>query len=285
MSPDEPYTQTARLTGFLGWPDGERPSDDDQAENFHEASKNIPGVPPAVSSAAMSLNADPGAGVPGATASRPVRRNDALPTVELPAPEPGAVTLGEQIRRRRSRRRFGTAAIGLQELATVLHAGYGVTARPGEGAARSVPSGGGLYPLELFVAARNVAGLEPGLYHYDPHREHLEVVREEDIASSLRELLIDMPQLPDIPATCGAVLFIAGAFWRSRFKYGLRGYRWVLIEAGHVGQNVLLSAGAVGLDAFPSGGFWDRRVDRFLGLDGVNESVVYSIVIGSPESD
>jgi SagB-type dehydrogenase family enzyme len=224
--------------------------------------------------------------VPGATAGRPVRRNDALPTTELPGPEFGTAALGEQIVRRRSGRVFGSSPIGLQDLSTVLHAGYGVTPTRDDAGARNVPSGGGLYPLEMFVAARNVDGLEPGLYHYDPHRGHLEVLRHEyNITQVLRELLIDMPQLPDIPATCGAIVFMAGAFWRTRFKYGLRGYRWVLIEAGHAGQNMLLTAGAAELKAFPCGGFWDGRVDSFLGLDGVNESVVYSIVLGAPEDE
>jgi len=290
MAGDENYTQSARVTGFLGWPDGHRPADDDPAENFHEASKNVPGVPPPASAVVDSLNNDFTAGLPGATVARPGRRNDALPVVELPTAAFGAATLGEQIAQRRSRRGFGPAAISLQDLATVLHAGYGVAAQLDEAApypgARNVPSGGILFPLEIFIAARSVDGLEPGLYRYDPHRGQLEVVRHEDVSSSLADLVIDLPSQPDIPATCGAVIFMAGAFWRSRFKYNLRGYRYVLIEAGHVGQNVLLSAGALGLSAFPCGGFWDRRVDAFLGLDGVNESVVYSVVLGSaPEGD
>ncbi|MEI2703228.1 MAG: SagB family peptide dehydrogenase [Baekduia sp.] len=286
MADEQPYTQTARLTGFLGWPDGRRPPDDDPAENFHEASKNVPGVPSPVAPAAASLIADPSRGVPGATAARPVRRNLVLPTVDLPAPELGPADLGEQIQARRSRRSFGTDPVSLQDLSTILHAGYGVTARPDESAPhpnrRSVPSGGGLYPLEIFIAARNVDGLEQGLYHYDPHRAQLEDMRHEDVSRALRELLIELPQLPDMSATCGAIVFIAGAFWRTRFKYGLRGYRWALIEAGHVGQNMLLSSGAVGLNAFPFGGFWDGRVDQYLGLDGVNESIVYSVILGSP---
>src|SRR5947209_2363662 len=123
---DDRYTQSARLTGFLGWPDGERPDDSDPAEDFHEASKNSPSVLPRTSPAAASLVTDPTAGVPGATIARPVRRNLALPTVELPAPAYGSSELGDSIAQRVSRRDFGVAPITLEQLSTLLHAGYGV---------------------------------------------------------------------------------------------------------------------------------------------------------------
>jgi SagB-type dehydrogenase family enzyme len=71
-------------------------------------------------------------------------------------------------------------------------------------------------------------------------------------------------------------------FWRTRFKYGLRGYRFALLEAGHVVQNVLLACTALGLAAVPVGGFYDRPVDALLGADGVNESVVYAVSLGRP---
>ncbi len=283
---DDPYTQSARLTGFLGWLDGERPDEADPAEAFHEASKNVPSIQPRVSPVAALLAADPTAGMPGATIARPVRRNLALPTVALPAPAYGDAEIGSAIGDRVSRRDFGSAPISLQQLSTLLHAAYGVTQEAQEGQegrrVRSVPSGGGLYPLELFAVARNVGGVAAGLYHYDPLRHLLEVVRQEEVTDSLREILLELPQLPDIPATCGVVFFIAGVFWRTRFKYGLRGYRWILVEAGHVGQNMVLAAGSLGLHSFPNAGFWDRKVDAFLGLDGVNESVVYSLIAGSP---
>jgi SagB-type dehydrogenase family enzyme len=73
-------------------------------------------------------------------------------------------------------------------------------------------------------------------------------------------------------------------FWRSRFKYGLRGYRFTLLEAGHLVQNVLLSCTALGLAAVPIGGFYDRPVDELLGVDGVNESVVYAVSLGRPST-
>ncbi|HEX7582631.1 MAG TPA: nitroreductase family protein, partial [Gaiellaceae bacterium] len=77
-----------------------------------------------------------------------------------------------------------------------------------------------------------------------------------------------------------AVVFVTSVFWRTRFKYGLRGYRFALLEAGHVVQNVLLAAAALRVAALPLGGFYDARAEKLLGVDGVDESVVYAVVLG-----
>jgi SagB-type dehydrogenase family enzyme len=85
---------------------------------------------------------------------------------------------------------------------------------------------------------------------------------------------------PEIGSSCAALVLVAAIFGRTRFKYGLRGYRFALLEAGHVAQNVLLAATALGLAAVPLGAFYDRRTDTFLALDGVNESTLYAIAVG-----
>jgi SagB-type dehydrogenase family enzyme len=193
------------------------------------------------------------------------------------------------IRERRSRRDFAPEPLSLAELSTLLHAAYGVTgdAPVSEGdealsvATRSVPSGGALYPLEIYPVVRTVDGLTAGLYHYDPQRHVLEVIREEETDGSLERLLANPEELGYPASTCAVTFFLIGIFWRSRFKYGLRGYQFALLEAGHIAQNLLLGAEALGVNAFANGGFWDRRVDEFVGVDGVNESVVYSLLAGS----
>jgi SagB-type dehydrogenase family enzyme len=69
-------------------------------------------------------------------------------------------------------------------------------------------------------------------------------------------------------------------FWRSRFKYGLRGYRFALLEAGHVVQNLVLAATALRLPTLPLGGWYDRRVDALVGADGLDEATVYVVLVG-----
>jgi SagB-type dehydrogenase family enzyme len=182
-------------------------------------------------------------------------------------------------------RRFAARPVALGELAALLHAGYGRTgqllaAPEGIGPQlRTVPSGGALYPLELYVFAWRVVGLACGRYHFDPLRRVVERVR----AGDEREALLERTVYPEPVGGCAVLLAITAVFWRSRFKYGLRGYRFALMEAGHVAQNVLLAATALGLGAVPLSGFYDRPMDELLGLDGVTESMLYAVALGVPE--
>jgi SagB-type dehydrogenase family enzyme len=107
----------------------------------------------------------------------------------------------------------------------------------------------------------------------------LEVVRVGDPTAELAEATVYRE-----PATaCAVFLTVTATFWRTRFKYGLRGYRFALLEAGHVVQNALFAATSLGLAAVPLAGFYDSRMDALLGLDGVEESTLYAVAIG-PEA-
>ena len=146
---------------------------------------------------------------------------------------------------------------------------------------RAVPSGGALYPLELYVAALRVDGLEPGSV---PLRSASQRARDRSDRDRRGEVAA-LSTYPEIVSGCAALLLVAAVFGRSRFKYGLRAYRFALLETGHVGQNILLAATALGLAAVPLGGYYDRRADEFLGLDGVNESTLYTVAVGCPRDE
>jgi SagB-type dehydrogenase family enzyme len=256
------------------------PEDDDPAETYHEASKL---------SAATAAHAMRGAARLEEnsdlrrSALRAVRRRAQYPRVELPQPTRLSLSLGDALALRRSSRAFGNGDVSLPDLAAVLRAAYGPTgALAIEGHApqplRTAPSAGALYPLELFAAATRVDGLHDRVHHYDPLADAL--VRFPAPAAAL---CATTPYV-DLVSQAAVVIAIAAVFWRSRFKYGLRAYRFTLLEAGHVAQNVLLACAALGLAAVPLGGFYDRRLDELLGLDGVDESSLYAICVG-PRSE
>lgn len=269
------------VTAFL-WGDLEGPGEDDPAEVYHEASKFTRALHPRQGGPGAGL-LESGDASTRASTTRAVKRHVHLPAVQLPTTDLPDTSVKDAITGRRSRRAFGASPLTLENLATLLRAAYGVTDRDPEGEQRfrTVPSGGALYPLDIYPVVRNVEGLAAGLYHYDPYREVLEVIREGDLVGELAGGLVGPPEDPDAAANGAVVFAIAGIFWRTRFKYGLRGYRFVLLEAGHIGQNLLLVAEALGLNAFPIGGFYDRTVDSVVGLDGVNESVIYCVAVGS----
>lgn len=258
------------------------PAGDDAAERFHEESKLYPSFGLRQTRGhLLDLRVDL-----RHSTTRAVKRYRTTCRVELPLTQLPSTPLEQVIGERQSQREFNDASIPVEQLAALLHAGYGIThqldsAAPGEAGPhlRTVPSGGGLYPLELFVFVYAVDGLQPGLYHYDPpaHRlDELSVVP----AAELRRRAADAAVYPKLAGGGAALIVMSAMFWRTRFKYGLRGYRFALIEAGHVAQNMLLTATGLRLGSVPLGGIFDRRMDELLDLDGVNESVLYAIAVG-----
>jgi SagB-type dehydrogenase family enzyme len=267
--------QTVRWLEFVY---GRPPDVDDLAEAYHEASKVGPAQIGRQMEGTRRLDASPDLQL---SSMRAVKRHGSI-RIPLPAQALLQRPLGEVIEGRRSQRAFGCEPIATAGFAALLNAGYGVTGsfesqddRPAL-PLRAVPSGGALYPLELFAAVLRVGELEPGLYHFDPLTPGLEVVR----LSLGAEALAELSTYPEVVSSCAVLVFVAAIFGRTRFKYGLRGYRFALLEAGHVVQNLALAATALGLAAVPLGAFYDRRTDAFLGLDGVNESTLYTIAVG-----
>jgi SagB-type dehydrogenase family enzyme len=254
---------------------------DDPAVGYHEASKLYPSFA-GRQTRGWLIEGNPAI---AAATLRAVKRHPLAKTIPLPPARFPAVSLEQAVTRRKSTRSFAPGRpLELEGVGTILHAAYGVTHQldPAAPAGRSpafrtVPSGGGLYPLDLYVAALDVAGLPPGLYHFDPLRHLLERLQSRDLRSELARAAVH----EDVIATAGAVVVVSAMFWRSRFKYGQRGYRFALLEAGHVIQNLLLTATALDLGAVPIGGFYDRHLDDLLGVDGVNESAIYSAVLGA----
>ncbi len=181
------------------------------------------------------------------------------------------------LRSRRTRYADKGTPVGLGELATLLFAGYGITgAVPDtEIKLRTSPSGGALYPLDLYWINQAVGGLPAGVYHYHPYRHALEVLAERDMVAEIGRCLIQSEMVTEKIGH----LVITASFWRTRFKYGPRGCRFPWIETGHVAQNVLLTAEALKIMAVCMGGYYDARVDQLLGIDGVNESSVYVIAL------
>lgn len=242
--------------------DGE-PALDDPAELFHEASKLHPALGQRQAAGVLRLEANDSL---RAAAARAVRRNPQLPSHRLPPPLRPSCSLWSAFERRRSRRDFA-GELDAAELATLLDAAYGVR---GENR-RTVPSGGALYPLEIHVAIRS-----RGVHRYDPELHALE---EHALCDPWPALEGACP-LPGLLESGFAALLLLAVFGRTRFKYGQRGYRFALLEAGHVAQNVVLAAAALDVPALPLGGFYDAQVDELVGADGVEESVVYGVVVG-----
>jgi SagB-type dehydrogenase family enzyme len=203
-----------------------------------------------------------------------------------PLPSVEKTEIERVIADRRSSLALDGSVVRLDVLTALLRAGYGVTgltSRETHGTSRSLrsaPSAGALYPLELYVVTMNVSELVQGLYHYLPPEDSLELL----LTGDLTEPLIEATAFDETVGRASAVVVITCMFQRSRVKYGERGYRFALVEAGHVAQNVLLAAAARGVGAVPIGGFLDESMHGLLGVDGVEEACLYLIPIGGTAS-
>lgn len=200
------------------------------------------------------------------------------PRVALPRPRDDASGLFVALARRRSVREYAARPLALDELSTLLWAAAGVTARQGGLALRTAPSAGGLYPIEHYVAVHDVEGLEQGLYHYDVLGRALESLAVGDLRRRLAGAALDQRVVAE-----AAVVFIwTAALERSRWKYGDRSLRYVLLDAGHIAENVALAATALGLGSCQIAAFFDEEAADLLGVDPDEEPVVYMSAVGRP---
>lgn len=202
------------------------------------------------------------------------------PRVTLP--ETAATQTETLAAARRSLRGFPDAPLALEALASVLRSGYRAIgpdhlSNGQRLLRRPVPSAGGLYPLELYVLARDVTGLARGVYHYDSVADDMALLSDTDWKGHAEQAFLSWEHIRDAPA----IICLGAVFDRTQVKYGPRGYRYVLMEAGHVAQNICLSATEQEMASLCLGGFHDTVLNRIIGLDGNAEAIVYAVAVGN----
>lgn len=184
------------------------------------------------------------------------------------------LSLGETIEARRSVRDYAPQPLSTDELSYLLHAAQGIT-DPRQGF-RAAPSAGALYPIELYGVAHDVAGLAPGIYHYAVQEHELELLRQGDFRAAVTQAGLGQSFL----GQAGVCFVLSAVFQRTRWRYRERTYRYVVLEAGHVAQNLYLAATSMGLGACAVGAFLDDDLNDLLGLDGEAEAALYVVSVG-----
>ncbi|GBE94887.1 SagB/ThcOx family dehydrogenase [Nostoc cycadae] len=201
------------------------------------------------------------------------------PFLELPK-APHDNSLSQILARRSSVRSFANTTMPLIQLAQLLDAGCGLNGlRQMDGytyEARNSPSAGGLYPLEVFVATQAVENLANGLYHYEPRGHGLHRVNDAVPNDFVKPLLQQ-----DYIVNANALFMFTSVFMRSLCKYGARGYRFALLEAGHQAENICLMAVQLDLASLCIGGFYDMSLNTMLGIDGKRHAALYCVAVGT----
>ena len=181
---------------------------------------------------------------------------------EVLLPEPrrdGGFAVERALALRRSTREFAPGPLPLAAVSQLLWAAQGITHPDG---LRTAPSAGALHPLEVYLIAGAVTGLEPGVYRYHPQRHALALQSPGDARADIVRATLGQVWVADAPA----IIVLAGAYQRTSRKYAKRAPRYVHIEMGHAAQNVYLQATALGLGTTLVGAFRDEELAQVLGL-------------------
>ena len=196
--------------------------------------------------------------------------------VPLPAPPSDrGLTVEEAIGKRRSVRNYSNQTLSLNAFSQLLHSAQGIT-EP-QRSLRAAPSAGALYPIEVYSVVHNVGGLDPGIYHYAVQEHELEVLSIGDQRAQILQAGIWQEFLGE----ANVCFILTAIFQRTRWKYQQRAYRYVLLEAGHIAQNLYLSATSMNLGACAVGAFLDRDLNSLLGIDDEEEEALYIISVGT----
>lgn len=187
------------------------------------------------------------------------------------------------LRSRRSARVYTQEIVTLEQLSFLLWATQGVKDIRGKSYAtlRTVPSGGARHEYETYLLVRHVSGLENGAYHYLPLEHALEFLHPvEDMETIISDTLCGQSWA----AKANVIFYWAMVAYRAEWRYGIYAHRPALIDAGHIGQNLYLSATALGLGTCGIAAFSHELCCEVFGLDGTEEYVVYSMPVGTVRS-
>ena len=182
----------------------------------------------------------------------------------------GTISVEQAISQRRTVRAFMSTSLELQQLSQLLWAAQGITGKGGF--MRAAPSAGALYPMDVYVAVGkgSVAQTEAGVYHYQPKGHAMSLVVRGDLREALSRASLSQMWMANAPIS----FVITAEYERATGKYGKRGVRYALIEAGHIGQNLFLQAEALGLKAGIVGAFHDNEVIRLMSIPSSHEPLL-----------
>jgi SagB-type dehydrogenase family enzyme len=198
---------------------------------------------------------------------------------QIPLPSPDnfrGLYTEDAIQRRRSVRDYSGQPMTREELSRLLYYTGGINAERWGHRLRSAPSAGALYPIEVYLVVHRVESLKPGLYHYAVRNHTLELLR----ASDLQGEIVRHGLMQEFLGQANLVFVFTAIFQRLRWKYQERTYRYALLEAGHLGQNVYLAATSMGMGACAVGAFLDDDLNTMLEVDGQHEAAIYMLSVG-----
>ncbi len=197
--------------------------------------------------------------------------------LRLPQPDfTEPADLWQCLARRRSERNTTPDPLRVEELVKILWAAQGITARAGMYLLRTAPSAGALYPFETYLYVDKVEDISQGIYHFDVADFTLARLQEGNFNQVVTAASLGQP----VVGRAAVVLIWTAMMLRCMVKYRDRAVRYIAMDLGHVCQNVQLAATALGFGSCPVGAFYDDEMNRLIGVDGEEETVLYMVTVG-----
>jgi SagB-type dehydrogenase family enzyme len=188
------------------------------------------------------------------------------------------VGLSSAIDRRQSRRRYLENPLSLEELSFLLWATQGLQQMlPSGSARRTVPSAGCRHALETYLCVFRVTGLEAGLYRYLPVEHQLLV---EYLNQELSRKIIPATLGQTFTGTAAAVFVWTAVPYRMEWRYDIAAHKVILLDAGHVCQNLYLACEAIGAGTCAIAAYHQELMDQLVRADGRDEFVIYLAPVG-----
>jgi len=223
---------------------------------------------------------DQNRGVPPPPIEKPFPSNALC--IKLPFPETWTTIPGKEltqaIKDRKSHRVYQPEPLSLEELASLLWSTQGVRGKPFHGSAyRNVPSAGCRHALETYLAVLNIKGLSPGIYRYLPlTHELLFEFKVENLPEKMVEASLGQPY----PGKAAVTFIWVAIPYRMEWRYDLAAHKVILLDAGHVCQNLYLACEAIGCGTCAIAAYDQTLLDQLLALDGEDEFAIYMAPVG-----
>ena len=204
----------------------------------------------------------------------PESRKIVLPRPAFPEGKP----LTKVLKKRKSIRHFSGTPVSREQLSYLLWASTGIARIEMGMAYRTAPSAGALYPIETYLVINHVSEVQKGVYHYQIKDHALGELKSGYYGEETSQAALGQEMCEE----AGVVFIWTAVFERSKWKYRQRAYRYIYLDAGHIGENLALAATSLGLGSCQIAALFDDEVNKIIGVDGTRESTVYMSVVGWP---
>lgn len=205
------------------------------------------------------------------------------PIINLPEPgllDDADITILELIELRTTVRQYSEKSLTMKELSFLLWCTQGVKGMTEQGKTlRNVPSAGACHAFETYLYIDRVEGLEKGIYRFLALGHALQLVTTDE---SECEKFVGAFKSVGVVKKCAVIFLWTAVYERLVHRFGHRAARYVFLDAGHVCQNLYLSAYTQKIGVCALGAFEEEKLNEVLTIDGVNEFVVYGAAAGKP---